>query len=78
LLKVLEEPPKNVHFILTSSMQNSMLPTIMSRVACIDLKASNSRKMLDHYISEGYEKSEISKSIAMSGGLGGLTHKLLT
>ncbi|MBP5464297.1 MAG: DNA polymerase III [Treponema sp.] len=32
LLKILEEPPENVVFILTTQKRNAMLPTILSRV----------------------------------------------
>lgn len=38
LLKVLEEPQKNVYFILTCSNIEKVLPTIRSRCAKIDLK----------------------------------------
>ncbi len=34
LLKILEEPPENVFFILTSAAKNALLPTVRSRV-CI-------------------------------------------
>ena len=36
LLKILEEPPKSTHIILTSSQYNSLLPTIISR--CQELR----------------------------------------
>ena len=32
LLKVLEEPPRNVYFILTSSRRTAVIPTVLSRV----------------------------------------------
>ena len=35
LLKILEEPPKNVFFILNSTNQSSVLPTILSRASKI-------------------------------------------
>lgn len=35
LLKVLEEPPKNVFFILTATSKNSVLPTVLSRVCTL-------------------------------------------
>ncbi len=35
LLKVLEEPPKNVFFILTAASKHSVLPTVLSRVCTL-------------------------------------------
>ncbi len=38
LLKVLEEPPKNIIFLIITSSKNSILPTILSRVQVRYLK----------------------------------------
>lgn len=38
LLKTLEEPPENVKMILTASMENALLPTILSRCEIIRLR----------------------------------------
>lgn len=38
LLKLIEEPPANTHFILTSHQPERLLPTIRSRTQCIKLK----------------------------------------
>ena len=38
LLKILEEPPKNIVFILLVSSKNSLLPTIYSRLPYKNLK----------------------------------------
>ena len=40
LLKILEEPPKNVVFILLVSAKSSLLPTIYSRIPYKNLKTS--------------------------------------
>lgn len=37
LLKILEEPPKGVYFILTCLSRSAMLPTILSRAAVVSL-----------------------------------------
>lgn len=37
-LKLLEEPPSNVQFVLTTDNKNSLLPTIVSRVKIIKLQ----------------------------------------
>ncbi len=38
LLKILEEPPENVYFILTAASENLVLPTIKSRCNKVELK----------------------------------------
>jgi len=47
LLKIIEEPPKNVIFILTASSKNSLLPTVRSRVCALYCKA----RTLEEYTS---------------------------
>ncbi len=37
LLKIIEEPPKNVYFILTVSSKSSLLPTVASRLCVVNL-----------------------------------------
>jgi len=46
LLKVLEEPPKNIIFIMISISKNSILPTILSR---IQLQYHRTRKVLEEF-----------------------------
>lgn len=47
LLKILEEPPKNVVFILIVSSKNSLLPTIYSRLPYKNLKKSVKKDSLN-------------------------------
>lgn len=42
LLKVLEEPPKNIIFIMVTTSKNSILPTILSRLQVRYLKTKKS------------------------------------
>lgn len=42
LLKLLEEPPKDVYLILLSSRKKRILPTILSRLRCYDFAARDS------------------------------------
>ncbi|PUE64148.1 DNA polymerase III subunit delta' [Arcobacter caeni] len=44
LLKILEEPPKNVIFIIITNSKSSLLPTIYSRLAYKNLKKSILKK----------------------------------
>ena len=46
LLKLLEEPPKNVHFILNAINLNPILPTIMSRVQQIELSKFDKKEIV--------------------------------
>lgn len=43
MLKILEEPPVDFHFILTSSRPSAMIPTILSRVRKYDLSERSLR-----------------------------------
>ena len=59
LLKILEEPPENTMFILTTSKRNSVMPTILSRVRTYNFTARTdvqSKEIIDrvyHDESEG-------------------------
>ncbi len=41
LLKIIEEPPKNVNFIIISPSKSAILPTIRSRVPSYQLRSQN-------------------------------------
>lgn len=47
LLKSLEEPPKNIKFIMVTKNKSAILPTILSRMLFINNKARASIKELD-------------------------------
>ena len=51
LLKVLEEPPTNIVFIIITNSKSSILPTIFSRIPNKFLKRSISRNEIDMDIS---------------------------
>ena len=42
-LKLLEEPPSNVQFVLTTDNKNNLLPTIVSRTKIVKLQGNNSK-----------------------------------
>jgi len=46
LLKVLEEPPKNIVFIIITLSKNSILPTILSRV---QVKYTKTKKVVEEF-----------------------------
>ena len=67
LLKILEEPPENVYFILTCASENLVLPTIKSRCNKIELK-----KIQSEFIEKMFASSENAKLVAqISDGLVG-------
>lgn len=47
LLKVLEEPPKNIIFILITLSKNSILPTILSRVQVHSLRTTKQHVLFE-------------------------------
>jgi DNA polymerase-3 subunit delta' len=68
LLKTLEEPRPNVHFILTSERPDSLLPTIRSRCQRIRFGRLPDYVLREILESEGVPESAIAPSIALSAG----------
>ncbi len=48
-LKLLEEPPSNVQFVLTTDNKNSLLPTIISRVKIVKLQTNKMDDIVDKF-----------------------------
>lgn len=46
-LKLLEEPPTNVQFVLSTNNKNGLLPTIVSRVKIVKLRGNNSQNVVE-------------------------------
>lgn len=68
LLKTLEEPRPNVHFILTSERPDSLLPTIRSRCQRIRFGRLPDHVLREILESEGVPEAAIAPSIALSAG----------
>lgn len=68
LLKTLEEPRPNVHFILTSERPDSLLPTIRSRCQRIRFARLPVAVLRDILQSEGVAEDSIATAIALSAG----------
>lgn len=47
LLKILEEPPADTHFLLVSEQLDAVLPTIVSRAQCIAVKGLSQQEIAD-------------------------------
>jgi hypothetical protein len=74
-LKLLEEPPKDTVIILTATSNQSLLPTIYSRVQKIQVKIPEKTSLIEFF--SNYEEPEVSRAYYMSGGQIGLMHALL-
>ena len=70
LLKLIEEPPNNVYFILTCTSRSSMLPTILSRVATIALELPTPEQCADAlpHIAPGYSSEQYAAAAWAAGG----------
>lgn len=77
LLKTLEEPPAGTIVLLTASHQNTLLPTIQSRVQTVAVRRPAQTALQTHFKKQGFNDTEIEQAYAMSGGLPGLMLALL-
>jgi len=68
LLKTLEEPRPNVHFILTSERADSLLPTIRSRCQRVRFARLPDAVLSDILSSDGVPDDAIEPAIALSAG----------
>jgi DNA polymerase-3 subunit delta' len=68
LLKTLEEPRPNVHFILTSERPDSLLPTIRSRCQRVRFGRLPNAVLREILRSEGVPEDSIAPAIALSAG----------
>lgn len=68
LLKTLEEPRRNVHFVLTSERPDSLLPTIRSRCQRIRFARLPNAVLKEILQSEGVPAESIEPAIAWSAG----------
>ncbi len=77
LLKIIEEPPKNVLIFVCAQTANSLLPTIQSRLFSINLKTVNSQELSYGLQSLGVDEKLINKVVTMASGLPGLALKMI-
>lgn len=76
LLKVLEEPPENVHFLLGTVNEFSVLTTVRSRAKRLDL-FSFPEKVIEAHLREKFPARSDAKEIAaLSGGMLGRAEEL--
>ncbi|MFC1489635.1 ATP-binding protein [Candidatus Latescibacterota bacterium] len=69
LLKILEEPPAGVHFILTTERISSVLPTIISRSSVIKLRRLHENEIKSYL--DNFEELDQEKIISYAKSAGG-------
>ncbi|MCE9571453.1 MAG: DNA polymerase III subunit delta' [Rhodocyclales bacterium] len=67
LLKILEEPPSSVYFILVSSKEKSLLPTIRSRCRTIPFGTPDAASATEWLARSGLEK-QAARYLDLAGG----------
>lgn len=77
LLKMLEEPPEGTVLILTANHEQTVLPTIRSRVRSIPLGRPERETLEKHFAGQGFDAQAIKQAYNISGGLPGLMSALL-
>ncbi len=77
LLKLLEEPPEDTIFILTTRTAYSVLPTIYSRAQHIDIKTPSVSDMTKYFLGQGQNSEAIQNALRYSGKRLGLAQALL-
>lgn len=68
LLKLLEEPPRNVRFILTSHNKDIILPTILSRLGSIEIRPISLQSSLDLITSRFKDEKKIAQIVFIAKG----------
>ncbi len=68
LLKVLEEPPPNTWFVLTSSEQGRLLDTIRSRTIPLHVSATSEEDAVAFLVQRGTNRDDARKAAALSSG----------
>lgn len=68
LLKIIEEPPPFVHFILTATDKSVFLPTILSRVISFSLTECSEGDCRAALTQKGFSEGEIDSAVSFFGG----------
>ena len=68
LLKILEEPPKNVYIILCVSNINNVLKTIVSRCNRLQLHKLNKQQILDCVDFKNFKQNEVDEIVDLAQG----------
>lgn len=78
LLKLLEEPPANTYFILTTANEHDLLETVRSRSQQLIVRKPSRTGVEQYFTTHGFAVKDVQQAYLMSGGLVGLMHALLS
>ena len=82
LLKLFEEPPKNVYFILTCVSVSGLLPTVRSRTIELRTQIFTNSELEDYFLLEdragGVDEKTLKEAIKLSCGTVGNVKKFLS
>ena len=68
LLKILEEPPKGVYFLLGASVLSAVLPTVLSRVKTLEIPPFSLKETTEYLQRNHPNSSNIVEAASASGG----------
>lgn len=81
LLKIIEEPPKNVHIFLLCQNPGSLLGTVRSRVISVNMQTFEAGEMHAYLAKKGdisaSDEARMNFAVKMSGGALGAVEKLI-
>lgn len=78
ILKTIEEPPKNTHFILACKNTTRILQTIISRVKQIELDELSAQNITDLLVEKGISRDKAEIYASCASGNGAFAEKLAT
>lgn len=67
-LKTLEEPPSDTVIILTTDSIASLLPTVRSRVQCLNVNPLTKNQLIEFFLTKGYKAAQIEQTYYQAEG----------
>ncbi len=68
LLKIVEEPPKNVVFIMTATAKEGILQTILSRSIVLSVGLASESECIEALLEKGFAEADAKRAIEAFGG----------
>ena len=68
LLKIVEEPPSHVIFIMTAESREKILPTVLSRALTLNIPEPTESECLEALTESGYERPAAEAAVSVFGG----------
>lgn len=77
LLKTLEEPPRNVYFLLGAKAEYSIIQTIISRVKKFEISGFTTNELVAA-LKEDYDKTQVERAVSLSNNTLGSVLEVLS